>query len=324
MRASGCDIPVQDRSRATERRRRRCACWLVILALCGSAGAGVEQRDPAALALASVHAHVVALDTGETLYAKHAQTAAPIASITKLMTALLVLESGADLEEWLPILERDRAAPANAWSRLRIGSEARRRDLLRIALMSSENLASHLLGRHHPEGYAAFVQAMNDRALELGMIATRFVDTTGLSSDNTSTAADLTLLLAESWKHPLIREYSVTPNFQVQFRNPTHSLPYGNTNRLTRNGRWDVELSKTGYLNAAGRCLVMITEIDSRPVAVVLLNSFGTHTPLGDAGRIRRWLETGDGGQIAGAALEYERRQVSACCRAPDEVAAEE
>ncbi len=308
----------------SERRSVPKVWWLVMLMVFSSAGAGFEQRDATALALASVHVHVVALDTGETLYAKHSETSAPIASITKLMTALLVLESGADLDEWLPILERDRAAPANAWSRLRIGSQARRRDLLRIALMSSENLAAHLLGRHHPDGYAAFVQGMNDRARELGMTETRFVDTTGLSSENTATAADLTRLLAESWKHPLIREYSVTPNFQVQFRNPAYSLPYGNTNRLTRNGRWDVDLSKTGYLNAAGRCLVMVTEIDSRPVAVVLLNSFGTHTPLGDAGRIRRWLETGDGGRIAGPALEYERSQVAACCSAQAEAAVEE
>lgn len=310
---------------ASGRHSRRRGLWLVALLLvCGSAIASFEQRDVEALALASVHAQVVALDTGETLYAKHADTSAPIASITKLMTALLVLESGADLDEWLTILERDHAAPTNAWSRLRIGSEARRRDLLRIALMSSENLAAHVLGRHHPDGYAAFVEAMNDRALELGMTSSRFVDLTGLSSENRSTAADLARLLAASWKHPLIREYSVTPSFQVRFRNPGYSLPYGNTNRLTRRGSWDVGLSKTGYLDAAGRCLVMVTEIENRPVAVVLLNSFGTHTPLGDAGRIRRWLETGDGGRIAGAALEYERRKVSACCRAQDEVAAEE
>lgn len=301
---------------------RRWVCWLALMLCCGTVASSFEQRDAAALALASVHAQVVALDTGETLYAKHAQTSAPIASVTKLMTALLVLESGEDLDEWLPILERDRAAPANAWSRLRIGSEARRRDLLRIALMSSENLAAHLLGRHHPEGYAAFVAAMNERALELGMTDTRFVDPTGLSSDNRSTAADLARLVAESWKHSLIREYSATPSFQVQFRNPRYSLPYGNTNRLTRNGRWSVDLSKTGYLDAAGRCLVMVTEIDSRPVAVVLLNSFGTHTPLGDAGRIRRWLETGDGGRIAGPARDYERQQVLACCRSADDSSA--
>lgn len=324
MTAPRIGIPVLAFGGNRGLRTRASVYWLAVLMICSSAGADFEQRDAASLALASVHAHVVALDTGETLYAKHSETAAPIASITKLMTALIVLESGADLDEWLPILERDRAAPANAWSRLRIGSEARRRDLLRIALMSSENLAAHLLGRHHPAGYEDFVQVMNDRARELGMTATRFVDTTGLSSENTSTAADLTRLLAETWKHPLLREYSVTPNFQVQFRNPGHSLPYGNTNRLTRNGRWDVDLSKTGYLNAAGRCLVMVTEIDSRPVAVVLLNSFGTHTPLGDAGRIRRWLETGDGGRIAGPALEYERRHAAACCSAQDEVTAEE
>lgn len=276
--------------------------------------AAFEGRDPARLELASVHAQVLALDSGEILYAKHAETPAPIASITKLMTALVVLESGADLDEWLTILERDRPAPANAWSRLRIGSEARRRDLLRIALMSSENLASHVLGRHHPGGVDGFVADMNTRARELGMVETRFVDTTGLSADNRSSAADLTRLVAAGWDHELIREYSSTPSFHVRFRNPGYSLAYGNTNRLTRNGRWQVGLSKTGYLNAAGRCLVMVTEIDSRPVAVVLLNSFGTHTPLGDAGRVRRWLETGSGGTVAGPAREYERQQAAACC----------
>lgn len=274
-----------------------------------------SSPDPARLTLASVHAKVVALDTGETLYAKHADTPAPVASITKLMTALVVLESGEDLDAWLPILERDRPAPANAFSRLRVGSEARRRDLLRIALMSSENLASHVLGRHHPGGFDSFVADMNAKARSLGMTNTRFVDADGLSTDNRATAADLALLLAAAWEHELVREYSVTTDFHVQFRNPRYSLGFGNTNRLTRNGRWDVGLSKTGYLNDAGRCLVMVTELDARPVAVVLLNSFGTHTPLGDAGRIRRWLETGDGGRVAGPALEYERRQVAACCR---------
>ena len=293
-------------------------CCCAVLSAAATAGTSSVAPDPARLTLASVHAQVVALDSGETLYAKHADTPAPIASITKLMTALVVLESGEDVDAWLPILKRDRAAPANAYSRLRIGSEARRRDLLLMALMSSENLAAHLLARHHPGGFDAFVAEMNAKARALGMNATHFVDADGLSSENRSTAADLARLVAAAWEHELIRTYSVTANFQVQFRNPAYSLPYGNTNRLTRNGRWDVGLSKTGYLNDAGRCLVMVTEVESRPIAVVLLNSFGTHTPLGDAGRVRRWLETGDGGRIAGPALEYERQQVAACCRAAD------
>lgn len=277
----------------------------------------LQGAHAAGLQLASVHALAVDLDSGEQLFAKHADVPAPIASVTKLMTALVVLDSGAPLDEWLTVLERDRPAPANAWSRLRIDSEATRGDLLRIALMSSENLASHVLGRHYPGGLDAFVEAMNARARELGMQDTRFVDTTGLSAENVSTAADLGRLLAAAWQEPVIREYSTTPTFSVRFRNPGYTLSYGNTNRLVHNGRWNVGLTKTGYLNAAGRCLAMVTEIDERPVAMVLLNSFGTHTPLGDAGRLRRWLEDGTAGQVAGPALAYEQEQVAACCRAP-------
>ncbi len=279
-----------------------------------AASAVAAERTAESLKLASVHAQVVRLDSGEALHSKNADVPAPIASITKLMTALVVLDSAADLDEWLVILERDRPAAVNAWSRLRVGSEARRRDLLRIALMSSENLASHVLARHHPGGFDAFVAAMNAKASSLGMTQSRFVDAAGLSADNRATAADLAKLLTAAWEYELVRDYSTTVQHTVNFRSPRYSLGYGNTNRLTRNGRWDVGLSKTGYLDASGRCLVMVTEIDSRPVAVVLLNSFGTHTPLGDAGRVRRWIETGSGGSVAGPALEHERRAVAACC----------
>lgn len=266
--------------------------------------------------LASVHALALDLNSGDILFAKHESVPAPIASVTKLMTALVIRDSAAPLDEWLTILERDRPAPANAWSRLRIDSQATRGDLLRIALMSSENLAAHVLGRHYPGGLDAFIDAMNARAAELGMDDTQFVDATGLSSGNISTAADLARLLAATWEDPIIREYSATPRFTVRFRNPGYSLSFGNTNRLVHNGRWNVGLTKTGYLNASGRCLVMVTEVDDRPVAMVLLNSFGTHTPLGDAGRLRRWLQDGTVGQVAGAALTYEQEQVAACCSA--------
>jgi D-alanyl-D-alanine endopeptidase (penicillin-binding protein 7) len=191
---------------------------------------------------------------------------------------------------------------------LRVGATARRADLLHIALMSSENLASHNLARHYPGGLDAFVAAMNAKAQALGMSRTRFDDPTGLSPSNRSSAADLLQLVRAAYRDDTIREYSTTFQHTVSFRNPAHTLGFGNTNPLTASSQWDVVLSKTGYLTEAGRCLVMIADVDDRPIAMVLLNSFGTRTPLGDASRVRRWLTTGSSGRVAGAALEYERR----------------
>ncbi|TVQ49802.1 MAG: D-alanyl-D-alanine endopeptidase, partial [Gammaproteobacteria bacterium] len=252
------------------------------------------EGDPARLQLASVQAAVVDLASGELLYAKHADRVVPIASVTKLMTALVVLESGLALDEWLEIVPRARPAPVNAYSRIRVGSELRRTDLLRITLMASENQAAYVLARHHPEGYAAFIAAMNARAASLGMTRTRFVDSTGLSADNRSTAADLVKLLSATLEQPLIREYTGTPGFTAEFRQPRYTLQYGNTNVLVHRDRWDVVVSKTGYLRVAGRCLAMVTQLDGRPVAMVFLDSLGTRTPIGDAGRVARWLRTGD------------------------------
>lgn len=271
--------------------------------------AAAPNPDPANLSLASVHAAIADLDTGELLYRKNADRVVPVASITKLMTALVVLESGAGMDEWLTIVERETPAPNNAYTRLRIGSQARRGDLLRIALMASENHAAYVLARHHPGGLSAFVEAMNARAGELGMERTRFIDPSGLSSGNRSTAADVLKLVSAAAEYPTIREYSDTPRHTVRFRNPGYRLRYGNTNVLVHRGHWDVGLSKTGYLDEAGRCLVLLTEIGDRRVAIVLLDSFGRRTPIGDAGRVRRWLETGESGAIAAAARRYERRR---------------
>ncbi|MEZ5559517.1 MAG: D-alanyl-D-alanine endopeptidase [Pseudomonadales bacterium] len=286
---------------------------LVILALCPVAATATDPGAAAApaadkLQLASVHALVLDLESGETLYAKRSDVPVPIASITKLMTALVALDAGQPLNEWLPIVGWDRDVDKNAYSRLRIGSEARRADLIRIALMSSENLATNVLAHHYPGGVDRFVAAMNAKAESLGMSRTHFVDPAGLSPENRSTAADLGRMVRAAYGDDHIREYSTSYQYTVQFRSPRYTLGYGNTNPLVASNRWELALSKTGYLNEAGRCLTLITRIDSDPVAIVLLNSFGKRTPLGDAGRIRRWLTTGSGGAVAAPALDYERR----------------
>lgn len=278
----------------------------------GPLATAAPERDPARLQLASVSALVAPVGAEEPEFAKRADWVMPIASITKLMTALVVLESEHPLDEWLPVVERHYPAPANAYSRIRPESEATRRNLLHIALMSSENRASYLLARHHPDGYDAFIEAMNAKAQSLGMLDTHFVDSTGLSDDNISTARDLLKLANAAYEHPLIRELTVSPGQWVQFRGPSYGLQFGNTNRLVHSERWNVSLSKTGYLSAAGRCLLMVTEVDGAPRVVVLLDSLGTRTPLGDAGRIRRWLETGTGGSVAAAARSYEQEKVAA------------
>ncbi len=286
---------------------------LLILLPGGTVASPLAQGlDTSKLNVASVHAAVIDLETGSMIHGKNAQVPVPIASVTKVMTALVVLESDQPLDEYLTILERDRPAPVNAYSRIRIGSEATRRDLVRVALMASENLAAHQLARHHPGGYDAFIEAMNRKATLLGMDNSRFVDPAGLSSDNQSTAADLTRLMRAAWKNETLRELSTTRYHTLHFRNPRYQLRYGNTNLLVHRRGWPVRLTKTGYLDDAGRCLMMVTTVEDRPVGMVFLNSFGKHTPLGDAGRVRRWLRTGSSGAIAGAAKRYERQQVQA------------
>ena len=286
---------------------------LVSIVVASPAASAPDQAPrPENLELASVHAVVMDLGSGETLYQKHADIAVPIASVTKLMTALVVVESGQPQDEWLTIVDWNKNLSKNAYSRLRVGSEAQRGELLRIALMSSENLATNVLASHHPGGFDGFVAAMNAKAQALGMTRSRFVDPAGLSPENRSTANDLALLVKAAYEADGIRELTTQYQHTAGFRNPRYTLPYGNTNPLVASSRWELELTKTGYLTEAGRCLVMVTRIDDRPIAMLMLNSFGTRTPLGDAGRIRRWLTTGDGGTVAGAARDYERRHAQA------------
>jgi serine-type D-Ala-D-Ala endopeptidase (penicillin-binding protein 7) len=270
------------------------------------------RADSPALELASVHAVVADLDTGATLFAKQADAVVPIASLTKLMMAMVVLDAEQPLDEWLKIVPRDSPIDKNAYSRSRIGSEAKRRDLLLIALMSSENLACHVLAANYPGGTPAFVAAMNSKARELGMTETHFVDSSGLSPSNRSTAGDLVKMASAAAQYTLIREFSTTAEYTVSFRSPAYTLGYGNTNVLAHGDKWDIRLSKTGFINEAGRCLIMIATIGERAVTMVLLDSFGTRSPVGDAARVKRWLETGSGGTVAGAARDYERQRTAA------------
>jgi len=303
------------------RSRSMAICWVVLLALVPwtlqahqqeKASSGSASSGEAGPNLASVNAAVAVAGDDELIFGKNADRPVPIASVTKLMTALVVLESGEPLDEWLTFRKRHTPAAANAYSRIRIDSQMRRADVLRIALMSSENFAAYTLARSHPGGFDAFIEAMNARARELGMDGTRFVDPTGLSADNVSTASDLVRLVNAAAAYSEIQEYTTTEYFRARFRNPRYSLSFGNTNALVHRDSWGVALSKTGYLSEAGRCLVMISQMNGKKVVTVLLDSLGTRSPMGDAGRIKRWLDTGARGSVAAAARRYERQKNAA------------
>jgi serine-type D-Ala-D-Ala endopeptidase (penicillin-binding protein 7) len=291
---------------------RAACCLLVVVSASHAETPEAPRAASPAPALASVHAIVADFDTGATLFAKQADAVVPIASLTKLMMAMVVLDAEQPLDEWLKIVPRDKPVAKNAYSRLRIGSEARRRDLLLIALMSSENLACHVLAASYPGGTPAFVAAMNAKARSLGMSATQFVDSSGLSPSNRSTAGDLVKMASAAAHYRLIREFSTTAEYTVSLRSPAYTLGYGNTNVLARGDAWDIRLSKTGFLDEAGRCLIMIATVGGRAVTMVLLDSFGTRSPVGDASRVKRWLETGSSGTVAGAARDYERQRTAA------------
>jgi D-alanyl-D-alanine endopeptidase (penicillin-binding protein 7) len=227
--------------------------------------------------------------SGETLYAKKDNAVLPIASITKLMTAIVILDANLNLEQRVAISGDDYDHVKGTRSRLRPGTMLTRNELLLLALMSSENRAAAALGRTYPGGTEVFVAAMNAKAQQLGMRDTRFVDGTGLSSANVSSARDLARLVEAAHQFPLIREYSTRESATVQsFGRP---LGYRNTNGLVRSAAWDIGLSKTGYISEAGRCLVMRVKLASREVIVVLLDSWGKLSRVGDANRIRKWLE---------------------------------
>lgn len=291
---------------------------LVVVVACMLVLSAPARADGSDLPLASVSAVAIDVHEDEVLLAQNPDLILPIASLTKVMTALVVVESGQDLDEWLTIADWGRKTAKNAYSRIRLTSQARRKDLLRIALMSSENRAAYNLAVHHPGGLAAFVTAMNAKARDIGMQNSQFIDPTGLDVGNQASTSDLARLIIAAHEHELLREYSTTRQFTVNFRKPRYRLGYGNTNPLTGSSRWDVDLTKTGYLTEAGRCLVMVAQMAGRTVGVALLNSLGTRSPLGDAGRIRRFLESGTVGSVAKAAREHRERVLQSPGRGAD------
>jgi serine-type D-Ala-D-Ala endopeptidase (penicillin-binding protein 7) len=228
--------------------------------------------------------------TGEIVLNKNSDAVVPIASITKLVTAMVILDRGLDLEQRIVVSREDVDRVKGTRSRLMPGSILTRDELLLLALMASENRAAAALGRTYPGGMSAFVQAMNDKARELGMTDSRFVEPTGLSAANVASPRDLVKLVRAAHGYPLIREYSTQERATVHpFKRP---LRFVNTNNLVRSSHWDIELSKTGYISEAGRCLVMHVRLASKDLIVVLLDSWGKQSRVGDANRIRRWLES--------------------------------
>jgi len=246
-----------------------------------------DTDDP--LDLRSSVAYVMEADNGKVVFQKNADVALPIASISKLMTAMVVIDAGQDMHEVLEISDDDIDTEKGTRSRLRIGSRLSRGELLHLALMSSENRAASALGRHYPGGLQSFVSAMNAKARLLGMAATRFTEPTGLSSRNVSTARDLALMVQTAGEYPLIRQYSTSQGLLVGSGRST--LAYRNTNRLTDNPKWEIELQKTGFISEAGNCLVMQLRIEGRQMVMVLLDARQKLARFGDAQRLRSWIE---------------------------------
>ena len=269
------------------------SCRRLLLALLAAASAlpTVTMAAPAVPTAPGVRSEsVLVIDgtDGSVLYSRHATSAAPIASITKLMTALVVLEGMQPLDEDVEITNADRASTQNLPSRLPVGTHLTRRELLQLALMSSENRAAQALGRSYTGGEAVFVRAMNAKARELGMSQAQFADPTGLSEENVASPSDLAKLVLAADHSALIREYSTTPARTVMVRQ--RPVEFRNTNPLVRDPDWEVSVQKTGHIAAAGQCLVLQARIAGRPIVMVLLNSVGKYTRVADARRIRQWM----------------------------------
>jgi len=249
---------------------------------------GLHTRDDP-LDLNSSVALVIDQDTREVLFSKNDAAVLPIASLTKLMTGLVVADAGLDMREMITITSADIDTVKGSRSRLAVGTTLSREELMHLSLMSSENRAAHALGRTFPGGMQVFVQRMNQKALELGMNDTRYVEPTGLSSENRSSARDLATLVSVAYERPMLRDLSTSPGHEVDVGRRT--LQFNNSNRLVKNPDWEIGLQKTGYISEAGRCLVMQARVAGRQLIMVFLDATGKLSRLQDAERVRRWVE---------------------------------
>jgi D-alanyl-D-alanine endopeptidase (penicillin-binding protein 7) len=234
---------------------------------------------------------IIADQSGAILFSRNADKPRPIASVTKLMSAVVILDAKLSLDEKITITKADRDLRQLTGSRLKIGAKLTREELLTLAMLSSENRAALALGRTYPGGSEAFVSAMNEKAKSLGMMHSNFIDAAGLSPNNLSTPNDLFLLMQAAEKHPLLKKIAQTRSVTVKPYKRLGPLRYVNTNRFSRNKSWTLLLSKTGFLTEAGRCLVMKARVDNKEVTMILLDSYGKLTPFGDANRARQWLK---------------------------------
>ncbi|SAK67517.1 D-alanyl-D-alanine carboxypeptidase family protein [Caballeronia arationis] len=257
------------------------------------------HETPDTLALRSSVAYVVDQNTQEMLFDKNSRAVVPIASITKLMTAMVVLDSHAALNEELQVTDEDRDYEKYTGSRLAVGSVLNREDMLHIALMASENRAAAALSRYYANGRPGFIAAMNAKAKSLGMMDTHFENSTGLTSQNVSSARDLVKMVNAAYQYPLIRKFSTDTSYDVF--TGKRNIAYRSTNALIRNPSWDIGLQKTGFINEAGECLVMQATINGRPVVMVLLDSSGKYSRFADAGRLRSYLDTAGEPRITSA-----------------------
>ena len=298
--ALGCPTAADAKGRTTRKKARVVATLRTKAVLAKKPVVRVEAARPSFGSLAGLHdtdapvdlrssvALVLDQDTNEVLLAKNAGAVLPIASITKLMTALIVVEAKQPLDEVLSIGAEDIDTEKHSRSRLAPGTQLTRGEMLHLALMSSENRAANSLGRHYPGGLNAFVTAMNAKAKALGMGDTKYVEPTGLSSNNQSSAHDLALLVKTAYQHELIRELSTSREYQVAVGR--RQLQFHTTNALVRNPMWEIGLQKTGYIAEAGRCMVVQASMAGRKLIMVLLDSTGKYSRVGDAERIRKWL----------------------------------
>lgn len=266
---------------------------------------------PAQQELASGSALLVDLKTNEVLYSSNPNLVVPIASVTKLMTAVVTLDAKLPMDQQIPVVIRDVPEMRGVFSRVHVGSEISRSEMLLMALMSSENRAAASLAENYPGGVPAFVAAMNAKAKALGMTSTHYVEPTGLSEKNVSSASDLVKLLKATQQYPLIGQFSTTREHTAAFRKPSYTLGFRNTNHLVYKNDWSIQTTKTGFTDEAGHCLVMRTQMAGKSVAFVVLDAFGKYTHMADASRLKKWLETGKITPVAPAAMAYKQQKLA-------------